>query len=169
MVVTENMGPISNLLCLAAYDPDAEQNSNITYSIISSTGPFSIDPAYGLLSVDKSLDYEHKQLHRLVVQAADNGVPSRKTRVTVEILVQDANDVPVFSQAHYTGNVLACGNQSYCYQEFMWGEGWGRGFSTKYYMGRLHPGWGGGTWVFFGWVCAARDSKLAPRSKKKFP
>ena len=25
---------------------------------------------------------------------------------------------------------------------------------------------GGGTWVFFGWVCAARDSKLAPRSKK---
>ena len=30
------------------------------------------------------------------------------------------------------------------------------------------PG-GGGTWVFFGWVCAARDSKLAPRSKKKIP
>ena len=28
---------------------------------------------------------------------------------------------------------------------------------------------GGGTWVFFGWVCAARASKLAPRSKKKFP
>ena len=28
---------------------------------------------------------------------------------------------------------------------------------------------GGGTWVFFGWVCAARDSKLAPRSKKNFP
>ena len=27
---------------------------------------------------------------------------------------------------------------------------------------------GGGTWVFFGWVCAARDSKLAPRSKKTF-
>ena len=30
------------------------------------------------------------------------------------------------------------------------------------------PG-GGGTWVFFGWVCAARDSKLAPRPKKNFP
>ena len=29
---------------------------------------------------------------------------------------------------------------------------------------------GGGTWVFFGWVCAAQDFKLAPRSKKKkFP
>ena len=28
---------------------------------------------------------------------------------------------------------------------------------------------GGDTWVFFGWVCAARDSKLAPRSRKHFP
>ena len=28
---------------------------------------------------------------------------------------------------------------------------------------------GGGTWVLFGWVCAAQDSKLAPRSKKKSP
>ena len=37
---------------------------------------------------------------------------------------------------------------------------------------------GGGTWVFFGWVCAARDqepmgscrdSKLVLRSKKSFP
>ena len=28
---------------------------------------------------------------------------------------------------------------------------------------------GGGTWVFFGWVCAARDFKLAPRSKKISP
>ena len=29
------------------------------------------------------------------------------------------------------------------------------------------PGAGGSTWVFFGWGRAARDSKLAPRSKKK--
>ena len=28
---------------------------------------------------------------------------------------------------------------------------------------------GGDTWIIFGWVCAARDSKLAPRSKKNFP
>ena len=31
------------------------------------------------------------------------------------------------------------------------------------------PRGGGGTWVFFGWICAARDSKLAPRSKKVSP
>ena len=28
---------------------------------------------------------------------------------------------------------------------------------------------GGGSWVFLGWVCAARDSKLASRSKKNSP
>ena len=38
----------------------------------------------------------------------------------------------------------------------------------------ISQGWegftpGGGTWVFFGWVCAARDSKMAPRSGKNFP
>ena len=27
----------------------------------------------------------------------------------------------------------------------------------------------GGTWVSFGWVCAARETKFAPRSKKYFP
>ena len=30
-------------------------------------------------------------------------------------------------------------------------------------------GGGGGTWVFFRWVSAARDSKLAPLSRKNFP
>ena len=33
----------------------------------------------------------------------------------------------------------------------------------------IDPDPGGRTWVFFGWVCAAWDSKLAPRSKKNFP
>ena len=33
---------------------------------------------------------------------------------------------------------------------------------------RRSPG-RGGTWVFFGWVCAARDFKLTARSKKNSP
>lgn len=42
-------------------------------------------------------------MHRLVIQAEDNGVPSRKTTVDVTIVVEDANDAPVFSQDHYEG------------------------------------------------------------------
>ena len=41
--------------------------------------------------------------------------------------------------------------------------------SFMFYTGSPGGRGGGGTWVFFGWVSAARDSKLAPRSKKKFP
>ena len=41
---------------------------------------------------------------------------------------------------------------------------------TSHSFSEANPGGGGGgTWVFFGWVFAARDSKLAPRSKKKIP
>lgn len=101
--MTENIGPITNLLCLAAHDPDSGQHGNVTYSIISGKGPFSIDPVLGVLSSDESLDYETQPLHRLVIQAADNGVPSRKTTTKVEVIVQDANDAPVFSQDHYEG------------------------------------------------------------------
>ena len=42
-------------------------------------------------------------------------------------------------------------------------------FAGNRALGFLARGRGGSTWVFFGWVCAARDSKLAPRSKKQFP
>ena len=35
---------------------------------------------------------------------------------------------------------------------------------TRICMENPRGGWG--TWVFFGWVCAARDSKLTPRFKK---
>lgn len=106
LTVTENMGSISNLLCLAANDPDSGENGNITYSIVSSTGPFTVDPVSGVLSVDGSLDYEKQSQHRLVVQAADNGVPSRKATAKVKIVVQDANDAPLFSQDHYIGMCL---------------------------------------------------------------
>ena len=42
-------------------------------------------------------------MHRLVIQAADHGIPSRKATTKVIIIVQDANDAPVFSQNHYEG------------------------------------------------------------------
>ncbi|XP_068725251.1 protocadherin-like protein isoform X1 [Montipora capricornis] len=103
--VTENVGPISNLLCLAVNDPDSGDNGNVTYTITSSTGPFAIDITSGLLSVTESLNYEHQSLHKVVVEAADNGTPRRKALRNVQILVQDANDPPKFSQNHFTVNV----------------------------------------------------------------
>ena len=47
-------------------------------------------------------------------------------------------------------------------------------FNTTDVLNRIEqqmfvPGGGGGTWVYLGRICAARGSKLAPRSKKNFP
>ena len=47
------------------------------------------------------------------------------------------------------------------------GVGGCAGFRSGVMAEVLFPG--GGTWVFFGWVSAARYSKLAPRSRKNFP
>ena len=42
-------------------------------------------------------------------------------------------------------------------------------FATVWPSGKSAGCPGGGGLGIFGWVCAARDSKLAPRSKKNFP
>ena len=42
-------------------------------------------------------------------------------------------------------------------------------YINAYFLRCARTRGGGGTRVLFGWVCAARDSKLAPRSKKKSP
>ena len=39
----------------------------------------------------------------------------------------------------------------------------------RYSVEELGRSPGGGTWVFLGCICAARDSKLAPCFKKNFP
>ena len=51
----------------------------------------------------------------------------------------------------------------YTYMHLLAGEQY---FSKVFTLHTFMSGGGGGTWVFFGWVCAAWDSKLAPGSKK---
>ena len=59
--------------------------------------------------------------------------------------------------------ILKC-NLSQKSRDKVWSGSWFASSSP-----RGGGGGGGGPWVFFGWVCAARDTKLAPRSRKKFP
>ena len=58
--------------------------------------------------------------------------------------------------------ILKC-NLSQKSRDKVWSGSWFASSSPRGGRG------GGGTWIFFGWVCAARDSKLAPRSKKISP
>ena len=93
------------MLCLPAHDPDEGDNANLTYSITSgnNAGLFSIDPVLGVLSVEVSLNYEGQPLHKLVVMAADGGVPRRMGTTKVAVRVYDANDAPEFEKRSYEG------------------------------------------------------------------
>ena len=97
------------MLCLPAHDPDEGDNANLTYSITSgnNAGLFSIDPVLGVLSVELSLNYEGKPIHKLVVMAADGGVPRRMATTKVVVLVHDANDAPEFEKRSYEGTDLS--------------------------------------------------------------
>lgn len=53
---------------------------------------FRIDSHTGLISVNKALDFELKELHELVVVARDNGVQPLETTTFVSIRVTDVND-----------------------------------------------------------------------------
>ncbi|GIZ04865.1 protein dachsous [Caerostris extrusa] len=53
---------------------------------------FSIDPKMGVISVNKPLDFESKDVHELVVVARDSGVQPLETTAFVSIRVTDVND-----------------------------------------------------------------------------
>ncbi|XP_048576726.1 protocadherin-like protein isoform X2 [Nematostella vectensis] len=105
--IRENQGNIPNLLCLITSDKDIGLNSDITYTIESGNddGLFAIHPTLGILSVRRSLDFEKTSVHELTIRANDHGTPSLNSTAHVWIMVQDANDPPVFLQDTYEVSV----------------------------------------------------------------
>lgn len=67
---------------------------------------FAVHPTLGVLSVKRSLDFEKAKVHELVVKVSDGGVPRRSSTAKVKVIVQDANDPPVFVQTTYEGIVI---------------------------------------------------------------
>uniref|UniRef100_A0A6P7F7B9 Protein dachsous n=1 Tax=Diabrotica virgifera virgifera TaxID=50390 RepID=A0A6P7F7B9_DIAVI len=75
-----------------ATDADIGQNAALRYSLIPGNSSFQINQITGEITTKDPLDREQKQSHDLVVEARDQGVPSRSSRVVVVISVLDVND-----------------------------------------------------------------------------
>ncbi|XP_063166591.1 protocadherin-23 [Candoia aspera] len=77
-----------------ATDSDSGQNGEIEYSILfgNINEVFLIDSAQGIISTNRILDREDISLYRLIIQAADRGIPRLFATCTVEIEVVDIND-----------------------------------------------------------------------------
>ncbi|CAL8357899.1 unnamed protein product [Merluccius merluccius] len=96
--IQENNAIGYRALKVEAHDVDLELSGRVSYSIresnelVSSTAAFSIHPTSGMVSIQKSLDYEDSDRYSFVVEAVDQGYPPLTATATVHIDVQDVND-----------------------------------------------------------------------------
>ncbi len=64
----------------------------LTYKLLSTGSPFSLDPNTGELQLFANIDYETTTSFAIQVQASDNGNPPNIGETLVQILVQNEND-----------------------------------------------------------------------------
>jgi len=92
---------------VSALDPDSGDNGNVSYAIVSDAsfawspsdaslesvhGVFELGQFTGLLVTRRQLDAELANTYRFQVVAADGGVPSRSSIVSVVVSISDVND-----------------------------------------------------------------------------
>ena len=95
------------VLTVFAFDIDSGPNMEISYRVFSnSQGNFEVDLVSGLVKTTSSLDREQTDMYNLIIVAFDSGSPFMSSTATVSIAILDVNDnVPIFSQSLYTGDV----------------------------------------------------------------
>ncbi|KAG8524935.1 Protocadherin gamma-B6, partial [Galemys pyrenaicus] len=106
--IVESVSPGARISLDPATDPDINMNSISDYQI--NANPYfslmvrvnSDGGKYPELSLEKSLDREEQQSHRLILTALDGGDPPRSATAQLEIIVRDTNDnAPVFNKDEY--------------------------------------------------------------------
>lgn len=91
--ISESAAVDSSVLHVKATDLDSGINSEITYSIVSDSRDFHIDPHLGLIKVKRALDRETRPVQTLLIQAEDSGLRTKlASTTTVNITLTDVND-----------------------------------------------------------------------------
>ncbi len=97
----------TNILQVTAHDEDLGANAEITYSILTDTSNFEIEPQAGTISVGNILDREAQEVHRIDVMARDGAHENPLSSVvTVTVKLEDVNDnAPMFLPDTYVARV----------------------------------------------------------------
>ncbi|XP_053101879.1 protein dachsous-like [Hemicordylus capensis] len=97
--VLENNLRGASIFSVKAKDPDWEENSRLSYSIIEDqmtesllSSYLSINSETGVIYALHSFDYEEFQEIRFQVRAQDGGSPPLSSNVSVTLFIQDQND-----------------------------------------------------------------------------
>lgn len=97
------------VVVLTANDLDTGPGGEVAYSLSEdSESSFKIDKLSGTIRTTKSLDFEERQVHSVIVKAIDRGTPALSSETSVIIEVIDVNEnkyAPQFEDFVLSGSV----------------------------------------------------------------
>ena len=94
ITISEEHTPNTVAFTVTAVDLDTPPFSNITYSFVSNSAPFRINPTSGEVTLLSPLDFETTESYTLRIRASDGTLDSMRE---VTVMVGDENDeAPVF-------------------------------------------------------------------------
>ena len=106
--VTENARNGTEIFRVNATDADLGENARVTYSMVTDTEDFAVDPVTGVLTVASGLDRERQEVYELKIRATDGGgkhsdKPPLYSDALVRVTIDDENDnAPSFALPSYT-------------------------------------------------------------------
>ncbi|XP_041050278.1 uncharacterized protein LOC121281399 [Carcharodon carcharias] len=97
--VMENNSPGASIFAVTALDPDMDQNSFVSYAIMSdmmqdlpASSFISVNSNNGDIYALRSFDYEQRKNFQIQVEARDAGVPPLSSSATLNVIILDQND-----------------------------------------------------------------------------
>ncbi|KAK6626291.1 hypothetical protein RUM43_006598 [Polyplax serrata] len=109
--IPENEANGTVIFRVNATDKDLGDNGMVSYSLVTDTNDFSVDPVQGILYVSGQLDRERQETYELKIRATDGGgkdtgKPPLFTDAVVQVHIEDVNDNrPTFALSTYTVRV----------------------------------------------------------------
>ena len=100
--IVENLAIGSKVFQVNAVDGDryAPMKNEINYEIVGKNNYFQIDPVSGAIILKKKLDRETDPQITLVIMAIEQDDVKMSSEMTVEFIVEDANDNPPQCSSH---------------------------------------------------------------------
>ena len=100
----------TRVVLISASDPDLNENGTVSYFLLDSTQPFSINPSSGQVVTTARMDRETVDEFVVTIGAVDNSTVEElrlTSFVNVTVTVSDINDnFPYFDRPYFTANLL---------------------------------------------------------------
>lgn len=103
----ELTGPGVAVLTVSASDADVGRNANVSFSLVTPTDQFYMNPVTGVLYTNATVRFDPSEpVRQLVVAATDGGSPALSAAAAVRLRVEDINNhAPQFGRTVYKASI----------------------------------------------------------------